>query len=111
MAPTAERKQTSQEELKMEEDKSKEQLLKPREREKKRRYSSVMKEENFAQGQSEKPVLKDAIYKFLRQFYNENDTQKITEEFMKDFYRSISSLSLDDLERLATSYLQEEKSN
>jgi hypothetical protein len=30
---------------------------------------------------------------------------------MKDFYRSVSSLSLDDLERLATSYLPDEKTN
>ncbi|KAJ9578446.1 hypothetical protein L9F63_005316, partial [Diploptera punctata] len=73
--------------------------------------NSTMKEENFASGPKEKNVLKDTMYKFLRQFYNESDSQKITDEFMKDFYRSISSLSLDDLERLATSYLQEEKSD
>ena len=70
-----------------------------------------MKEENFASGPKENNILKDTMYKFLRQFYNETDSQKITDEFMKDFYRSISSLSLDDLERLATSYLQEEKSD
>jgi hypothetical protein len=70
-----------------------------------------MKEDNFAPEPKEKTVLKDAIYKFLLQFYNENDSEKITDEFMKDFYHSISSLSLDDLERLATSYLQDEKTN
>jgi hypothetical protein len=59
----------------------------------------------------EKTVLKDAIYKFLRQFYNESDSEKITDKFMKDFYRSVSRLSLDDLERLATSYLHDENTN
>jgi predicted Zn-dependent peptidase len=70
-----------------------------------------MKEDKFAAKPKEKTVLKDAIYKFLLQFYNENDSEKITDEFMKDFFRSISSLSLDDLERLAASYLQDEKTN
>jgi len=70
-----------------------------------------MKEDNCDTQPKQKTVLKDAIYKFLRQFYNESDSEKITDEFMKDFYRSVSSLSLDDLERLATSYLQDEKTN
>jgi hypothetical protein len=70
-----------------------------------------MKEDNFSPEPKEKTVLKDAIYKFLLQFYNENDSEKITNEFMKDFYRSVSSLSLDDLERLATSNLQDEKTD
>jgi hypothetical protein len=70
-----------------------------------------MKEDNFDTQPTQKTVLKDVIYKFLRQFYNESDSKKITDEFMKDFYRSVSSLSLDDLERLATSYLQDEKTN
>lgn len=70
-----------------------------------------MKEDNFDTQPKQKTVLKDTIYKFLRQFYNESDSEKITDEFMKDFYRSVSSLSLDDLERLATSYLQDEKTN
>jgi hypothetical protein len=70
-----------------------------------------MKEDNFDTEPKEKAVLKDAIYKFLRQFYNESDSEKITVEFMKDFYRSVSSLSLDDFGRLATSFLQDEKTN
>jgi chromosomal replication initiation ATPase DnaA len=70
-----------------------------------------MKENNVDTEPKEKAVLKDAIYKFLQQFYNESDSEKITVEFMKDFYRSVSSLSLDDLERLATSFLQDEETN
>jgi chromosomal replication initiation ATPase DnaA len=70
-----------------------------------------MKEDNCDTQPKQKTVLKDAIYKFLRQFCNESDSQKITDEFMKDFYRSVSSLSLDDLESLANSYLQDEKTN
>jgi chromosomal replication initiation ATPase DnaA len=70
-----------------------------------------MKEDSFDPEPKGKDVLKDAIYKFLRQFYNESDSEKITVEFMKNFYRSVSTLSLDDLERLATSYLEDEKTN
>ena len=70
-----------------------------------------MKEDNFDTQPKQKTVLKDVIYKFLLQFYSESDSEKVTDEFMKDFYRSVSSLSLDDLERLATSYLQDEKTN
>ncbi|XP_039295536.1 ubiquitin-like protein 4A [Nilaparvata lugens] len=53
-------------------------------------------------------TLHDATYCFLRKYYSDSDSQKISDEFLKEFNRSISSLSLDDIERIATMYLNEE---
>uniref|UniRef100_A0A1B6MQF7 Ubiquitin-like domain-containing protein n=1 Tax=Graphocephala atropunctata TaxID=36148 RepID=A0A1B6MQF7_9HEMI len=56
-------------------------------------------------------ILREAAYKFLRDFYTESETQRIVNEFSKEFVRSVSTLSLDDYERIATSCLEEERSS
>lgn len=58
----------------------------------------------------ETTVLRDSTYRFLRQYYNERDSKKVVELFMKRFNQSMTTLSLDDLERIATSFLQDEES-
>ncbi|XP_067007050.1 NEDD8 [Anabrus simplex] len=57
----------------------------------------------------ETTVLRDSTYRFLRQYYNESDSKKIVEHFMKRFNQSVTTLSLDDLERIATTFLQDEQ--
>ncbi|KAK7861908.1 hypothetical protein R5R35_010940 [Gryllus longicercus] len=57
----------------------------------------------------ETTVLRDSTYRFLRQYYNERDSKKVVELFMKRFNQSMTTLSLDDLERIATSFLQDEE--
>ncbi|KAL1116832.1 hypothetical protein AAG570_005302 [Ranatra chinensis] len=57
----------------------------------------------------EDSVLRAAVTKFLRQKFTDNDTQKITDEFMKEFYRSMATLNLEDIERIAKLYLEEDK--
>lgn len=60
-------------------------------------------------GEQDTTLLREATYKFLRNFYPESTSLKIVEEFIKEFHRSISTLSLDDFDRIATSYLEEEE--
>lgn len=57
----------------------------------------------------EESVLRTAVVNFLRPRFSENETQKIADEFMKEFYRSMSTLNLEDIERIATSYYSEEE--
>lgn len=52
--------------------------------------------------------LDSALERLLRQYYNEEQTKKIVECFMKDFREQVASLSLDDLERIAISDLHNE---
>ncbi|CAH0382634.1 unnamed protein product [Bemisia tabaci] len=54
-------------------------------------------------------VLKNAMYKFLTNYYSAADALKILTPFMKEMDTSMSSLSLDDLERFAVTYGSEEK--
>ncbi|KAI5713455.1 ubiquitin-like protein 4A isoform X1 [Diaphorina citri] len=60
-------------------------------------------------GGSNVTILRDASYKFLRKYFTETQSNKIADEFIKEFNKSISTLSLDDLEALASSYLMEEE--
>ncbi|XP_075236180.1 ubiquitin-like protein 4A isoform X2 [Lycorma delicatula] len=53
-------------------------------------------------------VLMDATYNFLHKYYSDSDSRKIADEFMKEFNRSVASLSLDDIERIAALYLDDE---
>jgi len=62
-------------------------------------------------GEPDLSILREAAYKFLRDFYSESETQRIVEEFGKEFLRSVSTLSLDDYERIATSCLEEERAS
>uniref|UniRef100_A0A0K8SYX8 Ubiquitin-like domain-containing protein n=1 Tax=Lygus hesperus TaxID=30085 RepID=A0A0K8SYX8_LYGHE len=57
----------------------------------------------------EDSVLRVAITNFLRKSYNEQDSQKIADEFMKEFYRSMSTLNLEDIERIASTYYSEDE--
>lgn len=49
--------------------------------------------------------LKDAIHRSFRRYYNEQQSERLTKEFMLDFERKIKCASLDDIERLANSIL------
>ena len=52
--------------------------------------------------------LRDVIHRSFRRFYNEQQAERLTTEFISDFEKKISLLSLDDIERLADSLLAEE---
>lgn len=51
-------------------------------------------------------TLHGVLAKFLAKYYSEEQCQLIVDEFMRNFYSKINSLSLDDLERMAISELQ-----
>lgn len=52
--------------------------------------------------------LEVVLGRFLKNYYTDEQSKLILDEFMKDFDSKVASLSLDDLERIATSYLNEE---
>ncbi|CAG2063447.1 unnamed protein product, partial [Timema podura] len=72
------------------------------------RLHLIVKKEDSS---SKSTKLGRTMFSFLNQYYSEADSKRILDEFMKNFEVSISNLSLDDLERIATSYLKEEKKN
>lgn len=52
--------------------------------------------------------LKDAIYKGFRKYFNEKQSEKLTNDFMDVSQERIKYLSLDDIERLALSQLPQD---
>ncbi|KAK2157598.1 hypothetical protein LSH36_188g05025 [Paralvinella palmiformis] len=50
----------------------------------------------------------DEMHYFLLKHYRQGDAKQILEHFTKDFQRSINSLSLDDIERIASLKLKQE---
>ncbi|XP_055614006.1 uncharacterized protein LOC129760384 [Uranotaenia lowii] len=55
--------------------------------------------------------LKDVIYRQFKKYYQEEQSQKLTQEFMKDFDSKIHQLSLDDLEKIAADMLSKKRQN
>lgn len=51
-------------------------------------------------------TLHGILSRFFRKYYTEEQCQLIVDEFMRNIYAKIDSLSLDDLERIAISELQ-----
>lgn len=49
--------------------------------------------------------LKDVLMKQLKKYYSEEVADRIVKEFLLDFDEKMNEMSLDDLERLATSIL------
>ncbi|XP_065305748.1 ubiquitin-like protein 4A isoform X1 [Dermacentor albipictus] len=50
-------------------------------------------------------VVWDQMRKFLLSQFSHEDAEKVLEEYKKDFSQSVAGLSLDDIERLASSSL------
>ena len=46
------------------------------------------------------------LKKFLEERFSESDADKVLREFQKIFQQSVESLSLDDVERIASDYLK-----
>lgn len=53
-------------------------------------------------------LLRDAVKKFSQTYFGETMCQKVADEFVKEFNESVTHLSLDDVEQIATSYSMEE---
>lgn len=53
-------------------------------------------------------TLKDAIYKQFRKYFNEKQSEKLTNDFMDHVQERNKYLSLDDIERLAISQLPQD---
>lgn len=50
-----------------------------------------------------KPCLRDSILRGFRKHFPEQQSERLTNEFMADFERKLTEQSLDDLERFADS--------
>ncbi|KAG8226639.1 hypothetical protein J437_LFUL005290 [Ladona fulva] len=66
-------------------------------------------EDSNSVGNKEVISLQEAVSRFLRKYYNEADSKKVLNEFMKEFDRSLASLSLDDIERMSAACMLDEK--
>lgn len=58
-----------------------------------------------------KDILQIEMTKFLRRYFNDSEARKIVAEYMKEFYRSTSACNLEDWERIATGYLEQDNQN
>lgn len=53
--------------------------------------------------------LKDVMQKIFKKFYTEEQSEALTKDFMLDFAKRMDQLSLDDIERLATYFLERDR--
>lgn len=53
--------------------------------------------------------LKDVMNKIFKKFYSEEQADAMTKEFMIDFDNRLSQMSLDDIERMATHFMDRDK--
>lgn len=53
--------------------------------------------------------LKDVMQKIFKKFYTEEQSEALTKDFMLDFSKRMDQLSLDDIERLATYFLERDR--
>lgn len=56
--------------------------------------------------QKEPEALKDVMHKVFMRFHTEDQSERLTREFMADQERRVQALSLDDWERVAAFYLR-----
>ncbi|XP_055882121.1 ubiquitin-like protein 4A [Biomphalaria glabrata] len=68
--------------------------------------SSPLSPQILHPAQPEQPVW-EKLRVFLQRHFRERDVEAVLQEFKKEFERNISSLSLDDIERLAITKLQQ----
>lgn len=53
--------------------------------------------------------LKDVMQKIFKKFYSEEQSEVLAKEFMVDFEKRLDLLSLDDIERMATYFLDRDR--
>ncbi|XP_055715150.1 ubiquitin-like protein 4A [Phlebotomus papatasi] len=54
-------------------------------------------------------TLEEAIHRSFLKFYTTEQADRLTKAFMEDFSKRMSQLSLDDIEQMASMYLQQQK--
>merc|ERR1712178_159274 len=59
---------------------------------------------------SKSPHLWTELGTLLRRHFREEDAKKVLDEFRKDFYGNMASLSLDDIERIALAFSEHTES-
>ncbi|XP_015115906.1 ubiquitin-like protein 4A [Diachasma alloeum] len=55
-------------------------------------------------------LLRESVTKILKHYYSESETETIVNEMIKDLRNKVNNLSFDDLERLATTLIQDQES-
>lgn len=53
--------------------------------------------------------LKDVICKIFKKYYSEDQSEAMAKDFMIDFEKRLNQLSLDDIERMATYFLERDR--
>lgn len=74
-----------------------------------RDYASIKNGAKLTVVIKEPEPLKDVMLKIFKKFYSEEQSDAMTKEFMLDFENRLNQMSLDDIERLATHYLERDR--
>lgn len=53
--------------------------------------------------------LKDVMCKIFKKFYSDEQSETMAKEFMVDFEKRLDQLSLDDIERMASYFLERDR--
>lgn len=53
--------------------------------------------------------LKDVMQKIFKKYYSEEQSETLAKEFMVDFERRLDQLSLNDIERMATFFMERDR--
>lgn len=53
--------------------------------------------------------LKDIMLKMFKRYYTDQQSEEMTKEFLIDFEQRIRQMSLDDIERMATYFLERDR--
>lgn len=57
----------------------------------------------------EPEALKDVMQKIFKKFYSDEQSETLAKDFMVDFEKRLDQLSLDDIERMATYFLDRDR--
>ncbi|XP_059175847.1 ubiquitin-like protein 4A [Physella acuta] len=68
--------------------------------------TKTLSPQNIHPAEPERPVW-EKLRVFLQRHFRDRDVEAVLQEFKKEFERNLSSLSLDDIERLATTKLRQ----
>lgn len=53
--------------------------------------------------------LRDVMFKIFKKYFSDEQSEAMTKEFMVDFEKRLSQMSLDDIERMATYFLERDR--
>lgn len=72
-------------------------------------YSTIKNGSKLTVVIKEPEPLKDVMCKIFKKYYSEDQSEIMAKEFMIDFENRLNQMSLDDLERMATHFIERDR--